>query len=296
MTSAPKVNRKLPYVVFLGIFWGLNFPVSKFAVSHFDPYSLRLLTCLISLFPYLYLSLPILRDISNLSWREVYRLCLLAVPLFVVVPLFNLIALNYLDSSTAVILIYTMPAIRSLIHIFKSRRFSLVHFIPMTFCVSGCLFIILGNKLISLGHGIILLGAIIWAMGGYFFDEEKISVDPRMGAFIQLIFAAIVNILIVLIFAGIGNTLPMPKLSFDLVLSLFYIGIMGNGIAFIIWYRLMINFGSRYAAYSMMTAPPIGVIASMLINDEHIHMYVYIGLFLMIASMVTNHRFTQRHK
>ena len=39
----------------------------------------------------------------------------------------------------------------------------------------------------------------------------------------------------------------------------------------------------------------IGVIASMLINDEHIHMYVTLFVF-DDASMVTNHRFTQRQQ
>ncbi len=276
-------------IVILGALWGINFPVSKFALSYFDPYSFRAITSLLALIPYAALVAPLINRKFVVRRADMGSLLLIAIPLFVIVPLFNLISLVSIQSSQAIILIYTMPALSSLFYMVQSRDFNLFGFVPMLFCLAGCVLVIQGSGSFSLGHIIILTGATVWAYGGRMYDRTRITTDIRVGAFIQLAFASIFNIGLVVLLLSLGNPVQIPEVSAPVVLATIYVGIFGNGIAFIIWYFLMARFGSKYAAYSMMAAPPIGVLTSTFVNGEPLVFPVILGLTFMVISMFANH-------
>lgn len=281
-------SKKLILVILLGIFWGGNFPVSKIALNTIDPYILRVLSCLLSLIVYIVFSYPIRKSFKKINKEQYIKLFLLSIPIVVIVPLFNLLALTFMNSASAVILIYAMPALNSLIYILLERNISPKNITPILLCMLG-IFFTLGASDITLGRGelIILFGAFIWAIGGVLNDRFSIELDVRIISTVQLVFATLITLFLILLYPKIWQfSISSMQFSTREFFSVFYVGVVANGLAFIVFYKLLINYGSSYTSYSLMLVPVIGIILSATINNEHISFNQSLGLILMCVSML----------
>ena len=180
-----------------------------------------------------------------------------------------------------------MPAFNSFIYIILDKSFSFIKTIPIILCLLGIYFVLSENhNKINIGDIIILSGAFIWALGGYLNDKANIELDMRVASTIQLIFATLVTLVFLLIFSPEWREINLSRLNITDILSILYVGIIGNGVAFVIFYKLMTKFGSSYTSYSLMLVPVVGVLFSILLNNEAVNLNMLIGLFLMLASMI----------
>lgn len=292
------LSKKIILVVLLAFFWGGNFPISKVALSKVDPYTLRILSCVLSLMVYIIFSYPVRKNFQQINKEQYIKLFLLSIPIIVIVPLFNLLALTFMNSASAIILIYAMPAFNSLIYMLLERILSLRNIIPIVLCMLG-IFFTLGANDITLGRGelIILSGAFIWAIGGYLNDKFNIELDVRIISTVQLVFATLITLILILLYPKIWQfNISSMQLSTREVCSILYVGIVANGLAFIVFYRLLIHYGSSYTSYSLMLVPVIGVMFSVTINNEHINFSQFLGLILMCVSMICNNFIFQEKK
>lgn len=277
----------------VAFFWGLNFPISKIALRDMDPYTLRAVTCVFALLVYVFFAYPERKQLKYVSTSEYYLLFLLSIPIATIVPLFNLIALSYIESSVAIILVYTMPAMNTLCHCIINKSVKFREFLKMFFCLAGVLFTLNGQIHIGVGEWIILSGALIWAIGGVLNDKYAPKLDGRLSASIQLTFATILTFFVILLLWSFGiEGIDISKywkndktFSLSFWLSVFYIGAIGGGMAFICWFALMKNHGSQYASYSLMLVPVVGVFTSLFITEETLSFSVSFGLVCMMLSV-----------
>ena len=106
-------RRQLAALVLLTLFWGVNWPVMKSAVSGYPPFTFRALSMLLGL-PCLALGMLVMRvplRIPRRHWRELF---VLAITNMVVWHVFLMLALPSLSSGRAAILGYTMPVFSAL--------------------------------------------------------------------------------------------------------------------------------------------------------------------------------------
>lgn len=288
--------KKLVLVLVLGCCWGANFPISKIALNEMDPYTLRFISCILSLVVYMVVAYPIKDKFVLVSRQQYIKLFLLSIPIVVIVPLFNLLALSYIKSSSAVILVYSMPAFNSLIYIFSEKTLSLAKVVPIILCLLGIFFVLKTDNInLNIGEIIILVGAFIWGLGGYLNDRFKINLDIRVISTIQLVFATLVTLVIMILSPKVwqGNISSL-HLNMIEIFSVMYLGVVGNGIAFIIFYKLMTEFGSAYTSYSLMLVPIFGISFSIILNNESIGLSMFFGLLLMCLSMISKNYIFQK--
>ncbi len=278
------ISKKTLLVGLLAIIWGANFPVSRFLLESMDVLTVRYAASIISLGVYTIIFIPYIIGMKNIKQNDMKSILLLSIPSIFIVPLLNLYALSYLDSGSALILIYTMPAMSSFIMLLGKRSSLGKELVPVLFSIIGVLFVI--NQSINFGTGeaIILLSALIWAIGGLLNHRYMPSVSLIEVSFIQCLFVSICNFIVFQLFSETQWSV-FTGLNFYTYLALFYVGIIAGGLAFYIWFELIKNYGASIAAYCTLWSPIVGLMIIALMTEEKVNLNLLIGGAFIVSSI-----------
>ncbi|MEE9273945.1 MAG: DMT family transporter [bacterium] len=255
-------------VVSVAFLWGLSFPVAKIGLRGMEPLAFLWLRSLFSALTVFGLILvrrgPLLPPRGRTGfWVN----ALLHNTVFLV----YYHGVNYTTAGRASLFLYAQPIFLTAFAawLLPAERIGARGVLGFAAAAAG-LFLVFSDKLSSaggetwLGDWLVLLAAVIWAVQSIFLKVRLQGVDPfRITAWTQLL--AVPPFLI--LSAGTGEWLP-DLTSRDVLIGVLYSGVVGTGIAMVLWVRLLATFPAARVSAFMFLCPVFGVFLGALLLAE----------------------------
>ena len=284
----------------LTFIWGASFLWIKIAVTEIDPFSLvafRLVLGLIGLIVFF----PLMKPPIPREFRVWVSLAVLGFLSSAIPWVLISWAETSIDSALAGVLNGTVPLFTILIaHFF-------LHDDKMSFQrVSGLLLGFVGVVVLTqrggelanlfedggisrdlLGQGAMLLAALSYAVSGVHARRNLREVSVLVQAFFSMVFSFIAILCIIPL---MGRTLVVPALV-DTWVALVWLGILGAGIASLIFYYLLHAVGPTRASLVTYTLPAVSVTLGVIILKESLDWWLFAGTILIVSGVwVVNRR------
>ena len=280
-------------MLLMSLIWGANFPIAKIGIQQVGVWRFRFLCALLSILVFMAIA-GILwckknKHAFHLSRKNYFRLFGLAIPNTFAVPLLNSLALEQTTAVNAVILLYTMPAWASLLTMLSQRKFDCFSCAGAGCCVLGILCIGRVNDF-GLGEVVILISALIWAIGGYLNQYITVSCPLKLKVFWQGVLGAVLTLIFTAAYdfsqdryhAVIGYA---PDLKI-LLLAALYTGVVAGVLVLWIWLALIEKQNAEFAGYATLLVPIFGMFFAWLALDEAIHPLTIVGAMFIITSLL----------
>jgi drug/metabolite transporter (DMT)-like permease len=246
----------------LCVVWGTTWPVLKIGLNEMPPLSLRSVSALLGAFT-LYLICRVKRRSFRIpsvkAWRHVVIAATLNVVAFTVLSAF---AQTTAATGRVAILAYTMPIWAVLLAwCFLGERPNRMQVIALVLCVAGLAVLIYPLTAAGIPIGIVLAlsTGVSWGAGTIYLKWAHIEADPMGVASWQMTIAAIV--ITILMFA-FDHGLDLSRARADGFFAIVWIGILGNGVAYGLWFTIVRRLPAATASLGVLGSPVIGVAAS----------------------------------
>ncbi len=270
------------------IFWSTAATAFKIALRHVSPFTLLLYSSLVSvlaLFAILLVQgkLSRLKTLSLQTWGMAALLGLINPFLYYIV-LFK--AYSLLPGQIAMSLNYGWPLALTLLSVpILGQTLSRTQLIAIAVSFAGAIIIASKGKITAFG-GVSMVGVglafgstIVWAV--FWLLNARNRVDPVVGLFLGFCFGLCYTVLASPLFGGVF--LPPPKA----VLPLIYIGLFEMGITFVIWLTaLQLSSSAARVGNMIYITPFLSLLFLYLIIGEAIHPATFIGLFMIVGSII----------
>lgn len=296
--GSEKMVRKYIFLILISVIWGSQFYFAEKVLDEVDPVTLAAIRSIVGAITLTVVAVFI-KNSSYLKWkttaksRNSYLLYVSIALLEAVIPFF-LVAWGQerVSSSIASILIGTTPIWTLLIvRVVFRRRLSLYQTIGVISGFIGVVFVFLpsmGANVFSGGFAgfIALLIAAISYAGSLvlmqYLPTESTVVSMRN----VLCIASVILIPFTFIFEDPG----FITLSSGDIIDLLILGVFQTGIVY--WfYNLLIHMeGAIFASFSNYFIPLVGILLGSLLLNESISIYMIIGLFIIIFSIIISRK------
>ncbi len=283
----PDRNRDLTaklMLVGLTVAWGLTWPAMRFTLFEMPPFSMRFVT--------MGLGAATLFVILALQRRTLSVTGATARVHVAVAGVLNIVGFSVLASfaqltagtSRVVILAYTMPIWASLLaRPILGERLNLARGAALALCVAGMAVLIWPLAGAGLPGGIMLAiaAAMSWAAGTVYLKWAQIDGDPITVAAWQLIVGFVVVTCGLPFFEGWPHLWP---LHLPALLGVVFVGIVGSGVAYLLWFDIIMRVPAMTASLGVLSVPMIGVVASVLLFGERPTIPDLVGFALIFAA------------
>jgi drug/metabolite transporter (DMT)-like permease len=270
---------------FLTLFWGINWPIMKYAVTDYPPLTFRLLCILIGIGA-LAVYMTACNDTFTVPKKERKRVLQLGLGNMVVWHIFAIIAMKYLTSGRAAIVGYTMPvwALIASAVFFKDRitargAIGVLLALAATLLLATEEFTSLVGQ--PLGLGMMLVAAISWGIGTAMMKNMPVSISNAALTFWMMNLT--VSILIVLTVMFESSQWRMPTTG-EWAAILFN-AVVIFGFCHVVWFRLARKLPPVASSLSVMLIPILGVFSGAVALNESIGPYDIGALILILMSM-----------
>lgn len=280
------------WLIFLAALWGPSFLFIKVAVGEIPPFTLVLgRVSIAALLLYLVLrlrgyNLPRLGS----TWKHFAAMGFLsnAFPFI----LFSWGEL-YIDSALAAILNGTTPLFTIILAHFliADDRLTPAKMVGVLLGFSGLVLLITpslsdGFQATTGGLIAVTIAAASYGLGVVYARKNLRGLPPLVAPTAQLIMATIYTAPLVLMFEQPFN-MPIP--SWPAIGSLLVLAIIGTGLAFVIYYRLVERTSATYLSMVTYLVPVFGVILGVLVLHERLDWQAYAGCgLILLGVMVVN--------
>ncbi len=269
-------------------FWGTAASAFKIALQYVSPFLLLFYSALVStlaLFTILVLQgkLAKLSKISKQSWAMAALLGFINPFLYYLV-LFK--AYSLLPGQIAMSLNYGWPLALTLLSVpILKQSLSRAQLIAIVVSFIGAIVIATRGQLISLGgvdtFGVALAfgSTIIWAV--FWLLNAKDGLDPVFKLFLGFCF----GLFYTLLFSPLLGGLQLPPAQ--AALPLIYIGLFEMGITFVLWLTaLQLSSSAAKLGNLIYISPFLSLVFLQIIIGEKIHSTTFIGLFMIVGSII----------
>ena len=278
----------LATLVATALFWGLNWPIVRILLETNPPWSLR--AAGLSGGALFLIAATQLRGVSlrvpRAHWLHVIVASILNVAIFNICTVFAQLSM---PTSRAAILTFTMPLWATLFawmllgETIDRRRLAAL-------CVGALGLAILASPFwpviqaggVPFGLVYVLGAAISWALGTVYLKGHPIAAAPLAITAWQVILAAVVCTLCMLLF-------ETPRLDLSrspqLLAFAFHV-ILPQGIAYILWFGLVRRVPASTAALGTLLVPVFGVIGSVLLLHDWPTAMDLFGLVLIVCAVL----------
>ncbi len=270
---------------FLTLFWGINWPIMKYAVTDYPPLTFRLL-CMVIGIGALGAYMAARNDPFFVPKAERKRVLQLGFGNMVVWHVFAIVAVKYLSSGRAAIVGYTMPvwALLASAIFFKDR-------ITVRGAL-GVLLALLATLLLAaeeftslvgqpLGLGMMLIAAIAWGIGTAMMKNMTVSISNAALTFWMMILT--IGFLLVLTIAFESSQWRMPTMG--QWAAIVFNAVVIFGFCHVVWFRLARKLSPVASSLSIMLIPILGVFSGAWALNETIGPYDLGALVLILLSM-----------
>ena len=272
-------------LVLLGLIWGSSFFNIKIATYSYEPITLALVRVIFASIP-----LMILCKLKNIKieafskeWRSyaLIGLCNIAIPFILIA-----IGTSKINSYLAAMLMSTTPLSGTILaHFFtKNEKINILKVIGILIGFSGILFLFLDKIIINESNYIFalitILGSTFYSIGGILTIQiknkgnENVTTSTTIWSLIFLFPMALI--------------LEKPWLAeptLESTLSLFYLGIVATGLAWLIRFRILSVNGLVFQTQVAYLIPIFGVFFGYFLMDEVITWRVLISLSIIIIGI-----------
>lgn len=282
--------------VALGFMWGSSYLFIKIAVDDFGTFTLITLRLLIGA-AFLWFVLRATRTPLPRE-RRIYGHLLVMATINIALP-FTLItwAEQSVDSALAAILNSTVPLFVIVIApaflpeepIRVNGLVGLaIGFIGVILLVSPNLVGVRGDPMGALA----LLGSsLTYAIGNVYNRRNVRGLPPMIPAVFQVTFALLIVGVLALVLEQPWTATP----ELDAWFAVVWLGILGSGLAYLAYFRLLGRWGATRTALVAYLLPIFGIVLGWVVLDEHVDLTLIIGTALVIAGVaIVNARWGRR--
>jgi drug/metabolite transporter (DMT)-like permease len=271
-------------LVLLSLGWGVTWPIMRIALSEIPPFSMRVGSLFVGAVTLAVLARWQGHNLairSPKAWAHIFVASLLNIVSFsVLIPFAQLAA----ETSRVAILVYTMPIWAALLAWpILGERLTASRVAGLVLCIAGMVVLIAPLMAFGIPVGILLAlaGGISWAAGTVYLKWAHIDCDPLAATTWQLVFGFLVVIVCVPIFEGSLHLWPVSMQAF---LAIVFIGFVGSGLAFFVWFEIVRRLPAMTASLGVLSVPVVGVVSSMLMLGEQPTIADVVGFSLMLAA------------
>ena len=271
-------------LVALCLIWGLTWPLMRIALYQMEPLAMRassgglgaLALVLFCLAPRRSFRVP-----SAKAWLHIVIASILTVVGFTVLSAFaQLVA----TTGRVTVLAYTMPVWTVLLAWpFLGERPSRIQVAAIGLCAAGLAVLIYPLATTGVPFGIVLAVAtgMSWAAGTVYLKWVHIEADPMGVASWQLVVAFVVVGLFMAIFEGRPD---FSELRADGLTALVFTGVVGNGVAYGLWFTVIRRLPAVTASLGVLAVPVVGIVASYFMLGEIPTAADIVGFALIFAA------------
>jgi drug/metabolite transporter (DMT)-like permease len=274
----------------VAVIWALNFSVVKISLLEFDPYSFNAIRFFLA---FLLLYFAAKKKGLSLKVKREHFWALVGIGLIgnLLYQMLFIVGINLTKAANASVMLGTIPIwVALLSQFFTEEKLTPLKTIGVLFAFFGVALIVAGgNNEISfksdtfLGDIITILSAIVWAVFTIFSKKYlKFYNSTQFSAFMALIGF----ICLAIIGAPALVELEWSSISPKAYGGLIYSGTLSVGIAYLIWNNGIVKIGAVRTATYQNLVPVLGLIFGVIILDEVLTLFQYIGALSVIAGIV----------
>ncbi|MGB7102468.1 MAG: DMT family transporter [Xanthobacteraceae bacterium] len=280
---AADVRSRLMLVI-LCLIWGMTWPMMKISLNEIPPLSMRTMTAAIggiSLFSICLFKRRSLRISTARDWAHVFVASFFNISAF---SLFTAFAQILAATSRVAILTYTLPIWTLLLAwlVLGERPSRLQGFAILLCCIGIAILVApLATTGIPLGLALAVGGGFSWAAGTVYLKWARINGDPMGAAAWQLAIGFVVITACLLIFDG---GLDLGSAGPGAWLALIFVGVMGNAVAYAMWFDIVPVVPTATAALGILGIPVLGVLSTVLIVGDRLTRADIVGFAFIFAA------------
>jgi len=282
-TAAGDIQARLTLVA-LCLIWGLTWPMMKIALNEMPPFSMRTLTAGLGALALLAICLAKRRSLrvsGGKAWAHVVIASLLNMVGFSLLSAFAQIAAA---TSRVAILTYAMPIWALLLAwLVLGERPGRIQAVAFALCAGGLAVLIrpLATTGVPLGLLLAVGSGFSWAAGTVYLKWARIDADPMGAAVWQLAIGFVVIVACLLIFDG---GLDLHSADAGALAALIFVGVMGNAVAYAMWFDLVPVVPAATAALGILGIPVLGVLSTVLIVGDRLTGADILGFTFIFAA------------
>jgi drug/metabolite transporter (DMT)-like permease len=273
-------------LVALSFAWGFTWPAMRIGLADIPPFSMRVVSIglgMASLLAAVKLQGRSFALGRRRDWLHVIVAGMLNIVGFTMLSSF---ALLLAGTGRVAMLSYTMPIWASLFAwLALGERFTAARVLALVLCATGLAIIIypLATTGVPLGLLLALATGITWGAGTVYLKWARISGDTVAVAAWQLVVAFVFVAACVPLVEG---SLHLSQASAPALLATAFTGVIGSGLAYYLWFRIVGRLPAMTASLGILSAPVIGVIATAIMLGERPTVPDMIGFALIFAASV----------
>jgi len=202
-----------------------------------------------------------------------------------------IVGINLTKAANASVMLGTIPIwVALLSQFFTEEKLTLLKSIGVVFAFTGVIFIVIGGdndisfqSKTFLGDIITIMSAIIWAVYTILSKKYlKFYNSTQFSAFMSLIGFICLS----LIGAPFLIKLDWASISTKAYAGAAYSGLLSVGLAYLIWNNGIVKIGAVRTATYQNLVPVLGLVFGVIILDEVLTLFQYIGALSVIAGIV----------
>tara|TARA_R110002124_G_scaffold111545_4_gene265457 strand:- start:2271 stop:3197 length:927 start_codon:yes stop_codon:yes gene_type:complete len=274
----------------VAIIWALNFSVVKISLAEFDPFSFNAIRFFLA-FGFLYIAT--VKKGFSLRVKKEHFWTLVGIGLVgnLLYQLLFIIGINLTKAANASVMLGTIPIwVALLSQFFTEEKLTVLKSVGVVFAFAGVAFIVIGgDNEISfqsetfLGDIITILSAVVWAVYTIFSKKYLTFYNStQFSAFMSLIGFICLFIIGIPFLIELNWSSISPKAYGGVI----YSGLLSVGLAYLIWNNGIVKIGAVRTATYQNLVPVLGLIFGVIILDEVLTLFQYIGALSVIAGIV----------
>ena len=274
--------------ILLGVIWSASFLWIKIALQEVDPFTLVgfrvVLGALTGMLATIFLRTPWPRDRATWVTYAILGVISVAIP-FVLISWGE----KSIDSAVASILNASVPLFTIIIahYTLRDDRMTFQRMLGLLVGFGGVVILLSrdlqpGAHNSFLGQAAVIVASLFYAGSTVYARAKTEHVAGLVRGVLPLVTASIVMWAIIPL---LENPVHLPSLPITWV-ALVWLGILGSGLALILWYYLLHEIGPTRASLVSYLFPLGGVILGVIFLHEELTWQLFLGALLIIASLV----------
>ena len=289
MADQKATDRQNSYVLaFLtvGFLWGLNWPAVKFILTEVPPITMRAVS---------FSSAAIILALVVMRSKQTFRLQRDEIIPTAIVGAFLIFGFNVLtafgqmivETSKATIIAYTMPSITAVLAAFYLKeRIKLQTILALVIAMMG-LAIMVSEDMTQLiqnpiGPIIMFVAALSWSIGNVGLKAVEWRLQPLPLTVWFFVFSSLIAWPLVFIYEPLGAQ-NLPSIKVLAMLAYHVLGPMV--ICYLLWAYLVSQLPTTIASISILIAPVVGVLSSILFLDNDVTWRIMTALTTILISI-----------